>query len=247
MATMRPSAPARAKDDSVRTASPTTQQLVSLLLIIHLFCVLIVLTSYTRRSALQNRLLALLAPYVRTLNLAPASAPYHLTQYDALTGDNPQDDEHYIELEITGADGAREVHNLNEFALSFPDARRRYRSLATEMAYSLSEEANAENRLAEIARAAAAFGLKRYGADAGVLRLKHHLSQPRLLDQLQEGFPEDPLASRYIVTSYEADVLLDDDGEVQLIKREDRTQVAPPVSKPATKPESKTAPERKES
>lgn len=233
MATMRSGAPGRPNDPSERTVSPMAQQIISLLIILHLFCVFLVLTSYTRRSALQNRLLSLMAPYVRTLNLAPASAPYHLTQYDALTGDNSQDDEHFLELEITGADGQPQFHNLNEGSVAFPDARRRYRALASEMVYTLADEATGDNRLAEYSRAAASYALKHYGADAGVIRLKHHLSQPRLLSQLRDGYPEDPHSSNYIVTSYEADVLLDDDGEVQLIKREDRTQVAPPVSKPA--------------
>lgn len=247
MAISRPSASTRSSSDAARTAPASAQQIVSLLVILHLFCVFIALTSYTRRSALQNRLLTLLAPYVRTINLAPASAPYHLTQYDALTGDNPQDDEHFVELQIVGADGQPEFHKLDEFAISFPDARRRYRTLASEMVYSLPDEATGDNRLAELARASAGFGLKRLGADSGVLRLKHHLSQPRLLSQLQEGFPPDPTAPQYIVTRYEADVLLDDDGEVQLIKREDRTQVAPPVSKKQPTGETTSPPSRKES
>jgi hypothetical protein len=216
----------RAKAPAGREASATTQQIVSLLIVLHLFCVFLAVTSYTRRSPLQARLLNMLAAYTRTINLAPAQAPYHLTQYDSLIGINPQDDEHFIELEITGENGEREFHNLNEFTIALPDAKRRYRTLSSEMVYNLDESEDA-NRLTEIAKAAAAFGLRRHGADTGVLRLKHHMSQPRLLANLQAGFPPDPLASQYIVTRYEADVLLDDDGEVQLVKREDRSQVAP--------------------
>lgn len=226
MASSQSGAAPRGKPEA-HEASSTTQQVVSLLLVLHLFCVLIAISSYTRRSALQARLLELLAPYTLTLNLAPSVAPFHLTQYDALLGENPQDDENFLELEITRPNGEVEVHNLNELALPFPDARRRYRTLASEMVYSLGEGAENEYRLSELARAAGRFGLERFDADAGVLRLQHHLSQPRLLENLQAGFPEDPTAPQYLSTRYEADVLLDDDGEVQLIKREDKAQVAP--------------------
>lgn len=238
MASSTSTAPMGPKRGAGREASATTQQVVSLLLLLHLLCVFLAVTSYTRRSPLQARLLDMMALYTRTINLAPAIAPYHLTQYDALVGDNVQDDEHYLELEFTDASGETQVRNLNEFALSFPDARRRYRTLASEMVYSLGDDAEDQNRLGALAGAAAEFGLKRFGADAGVLRLKHHLSQPRDLENLQAGFPPDPLAPQYIVTSYEADVLLDDDGELQLIKREDKAQVAPVRS--ATTPSSST-------
>jgi hypothetical protein len=220
----------------------TTQQVVSLLIVLHLFCVIVALSSYTRRSPLQMRLLNLLAPYTRTLNIAPASAPFHLTQYDALTGEFEHDDEHYLELTITTPDGQTETHNLNVAALAFPDARRRYRSFATEMVYAQGDGFDGENRLAELAKAAAGYGLRRWNADTGVLRLKHHLSQPRLLENLQEGFPDDPRDERYLVTRYEADVLLDEDGEVQLIKREAKEQVAPVINPPAAPAKQESTP-----
>jgi hypothetical protein len=226
------SGPPRPKSFAEKTAPPAVQQIVSLLLVLHLFCVALVVTAYTRASALQVRLLDIMALYTRTLDLAPAVAPYHLTQYDALISDNPQDDEHYLELEFVNAEGETEVHNLNEAALPLPDARRRYRTLASEMVYSMGEGTENENRLGQLARAAAAYGLRKWDAEVGVLRLKHHLSQPRLLANLQPGFPPDPTAEPYLMTSYEADVLLDDEGEVQLIKREAKNQVAPVTSPP---------------
>lgn len=233
MASLRTGGSTRPPANSSPGTPNTTQQVVSLLLVLHLFCVVVALSSYTRRSPLQARLLDLLAPYTRTLNIAPSVAPYHLSQYDALTGDNPEDDEHYLELEYAAADGSRQFLDLSRAAFPLPDARRRYRSLASEMAYSVADEGGS-NRLAELARAAAGYAMREAEVDAAVLRLRHHLSQPRKLEDVREGFPSDPLARQYIVTPYEADVLLDEDGEVQLIKREDRSQVAPPV--PAASP-----------
>ena len=186
MASSRPGASLRSTADP-STAPPAVQQVVSLALVLHLFCVFLALSSYTRRSPLQSRVLGLLAPYTRTLALAPSVAPYHLTQYDALTGDHPEDDENYLELEVVGPDGEPEFHDLGAFALDFPDARRRYRTLASEMVYSLAPDAVSENRLNELARAAAAYGLRRLGATEGVLRLRRHMSQPRSLAHKAPG------------------------------------------------------------
>lgn len=207
------------------------QQVVSLLLIVHLFTVAVALSAYTRRSLmprrspLHDRLLQVLAPYARTLNLAPASAPYHLTQYDALTGESEQDDEFYLELEITDANGETVVHRLNELGAGVPESHHRYRRYAADMAWFLSQQRDVE--VGEFALAAASLGLRHWGADSGVLRLKHHLSQPRSINELREGFPADPLADPYKITVYEADVLLDDEGVAQVIKRESKGQVAP--------------------
>jgi hypothetical protein len=212
---------------SGRTCSPGVQQFVSLVLILHLFCVLVALTSYTQRSPLQDRLLSVLAPYTRTLDIAPTVAPYHYTQYDALTGDGDLDDEIYIEIDIENAAGEREKHHLDQLGFGFPDAHKRYSSYAREMAFYVTETGGGDTELGEFAKSVTRYALTELGADAGVLRLKRHISQPRALVNLREGFPQDPLAVEYERVLYEADILLADDGEPQVIKREGRGEVAP--------------------
>ncbi len=213
-----------------RTCPPGVQQVVSLVLVVHLFCVAVALSSYTQRSALQDRLLDLLAPYTRTLDLAPTVAPYHYTQYDALTGDADLDDEIYIEIDIENAGGEREVVRLDQLGFGFPDAHKRFSAYAREMAFYANETGAGDTELGEFAKSVARYALGKLGTDVGVLRLKRQISQPRALVNLREGFPQDPLAPEYERVLYEADILLADDGEPQVIKREGRGEVAPVLS-----------------
>jgi hypothetical protein len=210
-----------------RVCSPGVRQVVSLVLIVHLFCVLVALTSYTQRSALQDRLLNVLAWYTRTFDIAPTVAPYHYTQYDALTGDADLDDEIYLEIDIENAAGERIAYRLDQLGFGFPDAHRRFSAYAREMAFYVNEGGSGDTELGEFAKSVARFALSKLGTDVGVLRLKRHISQPRSLLNLREGFPEDPLATAYERVLYEADILLADDGEPQVIKREGRGEVAP--------------------
>lgn len=213
--------------------SATTQQIISLLLVIHFFCVFVALSSYTalatymRPSALQERLRELLAPYSRTLLISPSLAPYHLTHYNPLSGSGEFDDEVYLELTVTQPDGQQQVVNLASFGSSLPEDQARFRTYAKNMAFYLSREAAGEIEFSEFARAAAGFGLQKLATDVGVLRLKRHISQVRLLEDKDPEYSDDPHDARYILTLYEADVVLADDGEVQLIKREGRGEVAP--------------------
>ncbi|HTN75839.1 MAG TPA: hypothetical protein VL096_11355 [Pirellulaceae bacterium] len=224
---------------SAAAPSATTQQVVSLLLVIHLFCVFVALSTYSalsgymRPSALQERLLQLLAPYTRTIDLAPGLAPYHLSHYNASTGASEIDDDFYLEIEVTHDDGSVERRSLNEFGSAFPDAQQRFRAFAADMVFYQSREGAGAIEFGEFARAAAGFALRKMDAEVGVLRLKRHMSQPRLLGDLEEGFPADPHAERYILTLYEADILLAD-GETQLIRREARGVVAPVISTPSS-------------
>lgn len=213
--------------------SATTQQIISLLLVIHFFCVFVALSSYTalatytRPSALQERLRDLLAPYSRTLLIAPSLAPYHLTHYNPLSGAGEVDDEVYLELTVTSPAGEARAVDLANFGSSFPDDQARFRTYAKNMAFYLSREAAGEIEFSEFARAAASYGLRQLDTDVGVLRLKRHISQVRLLEDKDPEYSDNPADARYILTLYEADVVLADDGEVQLIKRAGRGEVAP--------------------
>ena len=61
--------------ESVRT-------LVSLLIVIHLFCVFVVLSSNFMPSGLQQDLVAIVSPYTKTLHLDPNFVPFHLVAED---------------------------------------------------------------------------------------------------------------------------------------------------------------------
>jgi hypothetical protein len=215
--------------------SPVVQQVVSLLLVLHLFCIVLAMSTFTRRSGLQERLLDVFAPYTRMLYLAPTSAVYQLCQYDALTGGYPRDDDHYLEIEFINSAGERESHALDEQALGVPESKRRYREYAALMFVSSLEDGGNEYYLGEMAKSAAKFAMQKYDVDVATLRLKRHLSQPRSLSNLSEGFPADPNADQYKLTSFEADMIWDrDEDEILLVKREDKAQVSPVIQ--PTKP-----------
>ncbi len=215
--------------------SATTQQVVSLLLVLHLSVVFLSLSTYNalgsfrRPSALQDRLMEVLRPYTRTLDIEPGLAPYQLTQYDATNNANDLDDEYFLELEIEDEEGQPIITNLNQYGGGSPDSRQRFRAYAVQAAFFLSLQTDGEVAFGEFMRSAAGFALRQMNVDSGVLRLKRHISQPRLLSDLGSEFPPDPHDERYIDTLYEANVLLADDGEPQLIKLEGAAVVAPVI------------------
>jgi hypothetical protein len=198
-----------------------------LLIIVHLFCVIVALSSYQRQSQLQARLLELFAAYTRTLNFAPLSAPYQLSSYDPISGENAADDDLYIEVEVRQPDGTVKTVDLKQLGLSTPEAARRFRAYAAEMFYAVAgEDSNSATRFAQ---AAGGFVLKKSGVESGILRLKRHMSQPRRTADLEAGFPPDnPHAPQYVLTLYEADVSWFEGDPAPLVnKREGVGQTAP--------------------
>lgn len=67
------------QSDSSGDLSDNTRTFASLLLFVHLFCVAVVLSSNFIPSALQQRLVEVVAPYTKTLHLDPNFVPFQLT------------------------------------------------------------------------------------------------------------------------------------------------------------------------
>jgi hypothetical protein len=193
--------------------SPVVRTLASLAIFIHLFCVLVVLSSNFAPSALQDRLVQILAPYTRTLNLDPNFTPFHLTTGSA------EDDFHLIEVETV--EGEKVEFPGGGWHGSF--AYRRYPTVAHVMAYSAAADSDQET--AELAKSFGGHVLARAGAKRAVVRCVRHRTQPRTLLGTD---PDDPLASSYYSTVYEADVWRDPHAGVQVLKRSAKGQVAPP-------------------
>lgn len=73
----------RARDAPQQLDSKSSDKtFVSLALVMHFFCVFIVLSSNYAPSALQSRLVDVVAPYTKTLHLDPNYAPFHLISAD---------------------------------------------------------------------------------------------------------------------------------------------------------------------
>ncbi|HIA19817.1 MAG TPA: hypothetical protein EYN70_10445 [Planctomycetaceae bacterium] len=200
----RSAAPVRLESEPREAISGGTG-VVSLLLLIHLVCVGIALSSNLHRSTLQARLMKVLQPYLGLVNLDPDFTPYHLTQ------GQPLDDDHFLEIELVAernsstaiVDSKKDRVTL-EGGNRWGFARRRYRRLA----YAIAYHARAENDhlTAALARAAAGLVLEKGTDRQAIVRCQQHESQPRRLEDLAAGFPENPADAQYHRKVYEADV-----------------------------------------
>jgi hypothetical protein len=108
------------------------------------------------------------------------------------------------------------------------DRRRGFR-LAKLLAERAEAESDADQDVAsEIARAVGHYAMRQTGNGRAVIRAVRRMSQPYDLATLNPGFPPDkPTAPAYDMTVYEADAWIDEDGQVQVLRRASRAEVAP--------------------
>jgi len=206
------------------------RSIVSLLLFIHLFCVAVVLASNFRRSALQNELVTrIFAPYTQFFDFDPNLTPYYYTL------GRESDDDATITVDLY-ADADKPVAAQSQISsIKLPDGgsnwlgdRKRYFRLAHLMAFRADQETENEDTTSEIARSVAARLMREGQARRAVVRCTRRSSQPLDLTTLRPGYPPDrPTDPAYDATVYEADVWIDEDNQVQALKRSSRAEVAP--------------------
>ena len=210
----------------------TLRSILSLLIVIHFVCVLTVLGSTHRRSRLQARLVGIFGPYTQLLAFDPGPGfftPYFYTQARA------EDEDAIITADLY-ADADRRVEEQERLATAtLPEGgsrwladHRRAITLARQLAFYADSEIEADELSGEIARAVGARLMREHGARRSVVRCTRRLSQPLDLSTLFAGFPpDDPKAAAYDQILYEADVWIDEDGEVQVQKRVAAAEAAP--------------------
>jgi hypothetical protein len=201
---------------------------VSLLLVLHLFCVAVVLASNFRRSLLQSELVRIFAAYTRSLNFDPQFTPYYHTL------GRPIDDDAIIVLDLyakgeepAAAQPLVKTVRLPEGGSNWLTSRKRYFQLARLLALYADPENENDDLTSEIARSVGARILRETGNQRAVLRCIRRESQPPPTVPLAAGYPEDaPTDPAYDRVVYEADVWLDEDG-AQVQKRASAAEVAP--------------------
>ena len=201
--------------------------IVSLLIVIHLTCVMAVLFANFRRSQLQADLVGVFRPYTQYFLFDPDFTPFYLT-HGGVNDDRvivvdlyPRGDEHVSTQEKLKTVVIPDQGN------AWTGSRRRYFGIANALAvYGQSEQDDDLSAL--VARAVGRRLMDENNARAAVVRSVQRMSQPMDPATLFPGFPpDDPTAPQYDVTIYEADVFYDDDDQVQVNKRSGRGEVAP--------------------
>jgi hypothetical protein len=201
--------------------TPTVRSFVSLALVLHLVCIGFVFSANVNPSLLQQRLAGILGPYTQLLHLDPGLAKVQFTD------GTPATEDYVIVVVPRMSDGAAAEADQVRLPGSeprFSPQRWRAAALAREMgAYTPRDEL-----IALFARAIGAQVMQDKGLDHVYVRVLHKASQPLNLAELLPGFPpDDPDAPPYFDQIYEAEVWIDEDGDVQVLKRATGRDAAP--------------------
>jgi hypothetical protein len=224
----------RASTDN--SSADLLKALLSVALFVHFFCVAVVLGSIFFRSPLQERLVSIFAFYTQLLDFDPGRTPY---QYHYTHGTPIEDDARFevdlyadADLPVTAQERAGS-RSLPSGGTNWLGDRRKYFALSRIVAVNAQPENEIDEITGEIARAVGGRLMRETGNRRAVVRCIQRMSQPLDLAFLNPGFPPDnPRDGRYDVTVYEADVWLDEDGQLQVLKRAAAAEVAPRQTAP---------------
>ena len=221
--TTKPSAtPLHAAREPSSGSSSPAQTLISIWLVIHLFCIAVALTSNVAPSVLQVRLWDVLAIYTRTLNFDLNFTPYELTHA------GPDDVDHRIEVLPANADPAVSANwivvGMDGFRAA--DGYKRFQRLAKVTAFLV--DSDRDEAAAEVALHVAKYQLHHAGVVPAKIRIRKHWLQSR--DVFRNGTPaqRDPDAESYFEVVYQANAIVFDDNTISIVKDEEASQVAAP-------------------
>ncbi|MFN0018453.1 MAG: hypothetical protein ACKVP0_09355 [Pirellulaceae bacterium] len=217
--------------------SDTTRSVISLVILLHFCCVFTVLASGFRRSPMLERLVSLFAPYTQGLAFDPGTISYYHTL------GREQDDDAILLVDLYPDSESPVVGQTLIKTVSLPaeesrwlESRRRYLAFAKIVQVNApeGEEAGPERdaTAAEVAKAVGRAIIFENRLENGkfpraVVRCVRRMSQPRVLTELNEGFPPEPTAAAYDIPLYTADVFIAEDGNTEMVKRAARNQQAP--------------------
>jgi hypothetical protein len=204
------------------TWSPEARSAASLVIFMHLFALVVAVTTYTQPSVLQQRLHELFSPYLRTLHLTAYPVNYPFARYH-LTHALPTDVDYSVQVDLKGADGQAETVAVPASGLQPWVRYRRYQALANATGTLADEEAN-EDFSGILPRAVAGAILRSRGATQGLVRCRaHYLPELEAMAEVAAGRRE-PLEN--FSNTYEAQVFLSGDS-IELLKKSRTLDVAP--------------------
>lgn len=204
----------RSGRNSGRDQSATAQSVASLLLVIHLFLVLVALSSNLVASPLQLRLLQMFRPYLQGLHLDPDATRFHLTHADR------DDVDHRFEVLPSGADSGDDEawQRVTAGAFRVSENYQRLQRLARWQAVQTREEVANDAAAAEVARAVAEHVVQSSDTAMDQIRCRRHLLQPWEIFAERPSAPaRNPDDASYFETAYAAHIV-EAEGRV-LVKR----------------------------
>ena len=204
------------------TLGETTRTIISLLLFMHCFCVVTVLSGGFVRSPLEQRMVRVLAPYTQSFNLDPSARRFDLTQ-----GTEEYDD-HVIEVSLPQRPDAPLVR-LPDVGWSGSPGYQRCQRLASALAFAAHREDDGVG--GAYARAIGARVMVEYDVSRVVVRCRPIRAQAMdgLRDETASRAGAGPDSANSPV--YEADVWTAEDGTIQVLKRVAPREVAPLFSR----------------
>lgn len=202
--------------------SPETRTWVSLLLFVHLFAVVVAVSTYTRPSTLQRRLHGVFAPYLRNLHLTALPTSYPFARFH-LTFAGQSDVDFSVEVDAQRADGSSETVTIPQTPLQPLVRWRRYQALAN-AAGTLASGDMGDAASSILPKAIAGGVLRSENASGGAIRI-------RALGLPGENSIEDLAAvaragKENVSDVYEAQVILGPAG-VELLRKSTTLETAP--------------------
>lgn len=204
------------------TWSAETRTWVSLLLFVHLFAVVVAVTSYTRPSILQERLHSLFEPYLRNLHLTALPNSYPFARFH-LTHAGATDVDFTIEIEAQRADGTTDVVALPPTPLQPLVRFRRYQALVNATG-SLATGEMGDAVISILPKTIAGSVLRHENADGGVIRIRS-LGLPSF-DDIGSLAAMARAARENVSDVYEAQVIVSPDS-VELLRKATTLEIAP--------------------
>lgn len=204
--------------NQAKDAHALFKTVISTLIALHAIIVILCASSNYRPSALQSRLLAILRPYVEPLALDWNFTPFFLTH------GSPSDLDCVVEF-LSPSDGR--WHPISAGQRWAWESQSRLQRWARFFAFHV--ETGEEQAGAELALAVADYVRQRHGLMPLRLRLRRIRSMSwQTAAGRDRSAPQDPLADYYGEMLYEAAVVSDQDGRLNIVPIAAQGRPAPP-------------------
>ena len=206
----------RGHESAPKGLSDGVRSIISLLIFLHVFCLVVVLLGNQYASGLQMRVIRVLGPYTRLLYLDPqVILGFHLTHAMEL------EDDHFVSVEFPEGDSVQRYPSSDSGLTGWRGGIRYHRWKMLTRRLAMMAEGQNDQYLAQVCQAVGR-NILNDDQDRMVFKVVRRMPiQLRGTSVADEGGPE------AFETVYEADVWLTDQGGVAVHKKVDAGEAAP--------------------